>query len=51
MTFLEDCVGETVINQVKNSQNEIFLCENVRFHAEEEGKIKKPDGTKVKVDA
>lgn len=26
VTFLEDCVGESVISQVKNSQNEIFLC-------------------------
>ncbi len=34
VTFLEDCVGESVINRVKNAQNEIFLCENVRFHIE-----------------
>lgn len=35
ITFLDDCVGESVINAVKNSKNnEIFLCENVRFHVE-----------------
>lgn len=32
VTFLDDCVGESVISQVKNANNEVFLCENVRFH-------------------
>jgi phosphoglycerate kinase len=35
VTFLEDCVGDSVLNQVNKANNEIFLCENVRFHAEE----------------
>jgi hypothetical protein len=35
VTFLEDCVGEGIANRVNNSEGEIFLCENVRFHPEE----------------
>jgi phosphoglycerate kinase len=48
VTFLEDCVGDSVLNQVNKANNEIFLCENVRFHAEEEGKYKDDQGNKVK---
>lgn len=48
MTFLDDCVGEGIIDQVNKSQNQIFLCENVRFHPEEEGSIKDKDGKKIK---
>ena len=50
VTFLEDCVGEDVISRVNNSDNEIFLCENVRFHEEEEGSHKTDNGKKVKAD-
>lgn len=46
---MESCVGESTLNAVRNSQNEIFLCENVRFHAEETGTQKKADGSKFKV--
>ena len=35
VTFLEDCVGNNVIERVKSAKNEVFLCENVRFHMEE----------------
>ena len=48
VTFLEDCVGDSIVDQVNRSQNEIFLCENVRFHPEEEGKYKDDQGNKVK---
>lgn len=41
VTFLEDCVGDTIVSQVNNSQGEIFLCENVRFYPEEEASLKK----------
>lgn len=43
-------MGQSVINQIKNSNNEIFLCENVRFHIEEEGSIKDASGKKIKAD-
>jgi phosphoglycerate kinase len=32
VTFLDDCVGDNVVNQVNSSQGQVFLCENVRFH-------------------
>jgi phosphoglycerate kinase len=48
VTFLEDCVGDSIVNQVNKANNEIFLCENVRFHPEEEGKYKDDQGNKVK---
>jgi phosphoglycerate kinase len=49
--FLDDCVTESVINTVKNSKNnEIYLCENVRFHIEEEGSTKDKDGKKIKAE-
>ena len=50
VTFLDDCVGESVISRVKSANNEIFLCENVRFHIEEEGSQKDSAGKKVKAD-
>ena len=50
VTFLDDCVGESVISKVKSANNEIFLCENVRFHVEEEGSSKDASGKKVKAD-
>ena len=34
VTFLDDCVGNDVIDRVKKANNEVFLCENVRFHVE-----------------
>lgn len=48
VTFLDDCVGEGVINEVNKSKGQVFLCENVRFHPEEEGSIKDKDGKKIK---
>ena len=47
VTFLEDCVGDEVLSRVNSSEGEIFLCENVRFHPEEEGKVKDQDGNKI----
>lgn len=37
VTFLNECVGEHIYNEVNSSNGCIFLCENVRFHPEEEG--------------
>ena len=51
ITFLDDCVGDSIVNQINSSSNEIFLCENVRYHAEEEGKYKNSEGKKVTVDS
>ena len=49
VTFLPDCVGEEVENAVKNAKDgEIFLLENLRFHAEEEGSSKDAEGKKTK---
>lgn len=49
MTFLPDCVGKETEEAVKNSKDgEIFLLENLRFHAEEEGSSKDGEGKKVK---
>lgn len=49
VTFLPDCVGEEVENAVKNAKDgEIFLLENLRFHAEEEGSSKDSEGKKTK---
>ncbi|KAI5453092.1 phosphoglycerate kinase [Naganishia albida] len=51
VTFLPDCVGEEVENAVKNAKDgEIFLLENLRFHAEEEGSSKDSEGKKTKAD-
>ncbi len=51
--FLDDCVGPAVeaacaAGTAKNG--EVILLENLRFHIEEEGKVKKEDGTSVKAD-
>jgi phosphoglycerate kinase len=51
--FLADCVGPDVeaacaVGTIK--PGEVVLLENLRFHIEEEGKIKNEDGTSVKAD-
>jgi len=49
--FIDDCVGEEALELGKEINNgEIILLENLRFYAEEEGKIKDKDGNSVKVD-
>ena len=53
VTFLHDCVGPQVeaacaADTVK--PGEVILLENLRFHIEEEGKIKNEDGTSTKAD-
>ena len=49
--FLSDCVGPDVENAVNSApQGSIILLENLRFHIEEEGSVKKKDGTKIKAD-
>ena len=48
VTFLDDCVGDEVVRRVDGSSGEVFLCENVRYHAEEEGSVKDKDGKKLK---
>lgn len=51
VTFLKDCVGPEVQSRINNSkEGEIFLCENVRFHIEEEGSSKDKEGNKTKAD-
>ncbi|GHJ87617.1 hypothetical protein NliqN6_4019 [Naganishia liquefaciens] len=51
VTFLPDCVGPEVEQAVANSkEGEIFLLENLRFHAEEEGSSKDSEGKKTKAD-
>ncbi len=50
--FLTDCVGpevEKACAALKPGQ--VALLENLRFHIEEEGKVKLEDGTSVKADA
>jgi len=49
--FLEDCVGlevETACASLK--AGEVVLLENLRFHIEEEGKVKNEDGSSTKAD-
>jgi len=49
--FLPDCVGpevETACAALK--PGEVVVLENLRFHIEEEGKVKKEDGRSVKAD-
>ncbi|KAK4699044.1 phosphoglycerate kinase, partial [Phenoliferia sp. Uapishka_3] len=49
VTFLPDCVGAETEAAVANAKDgEIFLLENLRFHAEEEGSSKDKDGKKTK---
>merc|ERR1712176_96750 len=49
VTFLSGCVGEEVEKACADpKEGSIILLENVRFHAEEEGKGVKEDGEKFK---
>ena len=49
--FLDDCVGPEVERTCATLKpGEVALLENLRFHIEEEGKVKKEDGTSVKAD-
>lgn len=51
VTFLNDCVGPDVEKACANpKQGEIILCENVRFHIEEEGSVKDESGKKIVAD-
>ena len=47
VTFLDDCVGDAVEKAVAAAaEGSVILLENLRFHAEEEGKGKRADGSK-----
>ena len=51
--FLPDCVGPAVESACAPGAlkaGDVVLLENLRFHIEEEGKIKNEDGTSVKAD-
>jgi phosphoglycerate kinase len=49
--FLNDCVGPDVESACANLKpGDIVLLENLRFHIEEEGKIKNEDGSSTKAD-
>jgi phosphoglycerate kinase len=49
--FLDDCVGPEVEKACAALKpGEVVLLENLRFHIEEEGKLKKEDGSSVKAD-
>lgn len=49
--FLNDCVGPDVEAVCASLQpGEVVLLENLRFHIEEEGKVKNEDGTSTKAD-
>ncbi|KAM5454683.1 phosphoglycerate kinase [Microsporum audouinii] len=51
VTFLNDCVGKEVEDSIASATDgQIFLLENLRFHAEEEGSSKDESGKKVKAD-
>jgi phosphoglycerate kinase len=53
VTFLDDCVGpavETACAPGKLKAGDVVLLENLRFHIEEEGKVKLEDGTSKKAD-
>jgi len=51
VTFLDDCVGPAVEAAVaKLAPGTVVLLENLRFHIEEEGKVKLEDGTSKKAD-
>ncbi len=50
--FLPDCVGpETEAACANLAPGSVVLLENLRFHIEEEGKVKNADGTSTKADA
>jgi phosphoglycerate kinase len=49
--FLDDCVGPGVETACAALEpGEVALLENLRFHIEEEGKVKQEDGSSVKAD-
>lgn len=51
VTFLDDCVGPAVEAACATlAPGSVVLLENLRFHIEEEGKIKLEDGTSKKAD-
>jgi len=51
VTFLSDCVGPEVEARCAHlNPGAVVLLENLRFHIEEEGKVKNADGTSTKAD-
>ncbi len=49
--FLPDCVGAEIERACAELKpGDVVLLENLRFHIEEEGKVKQDDGTSVKAD-
>jgi len=51
--FLSDCVGpavEAACAPTAAKNGAVILLENLRFHIEEEGKVKNKDGTSIKAD-
>jgi phosphoglycerate kinase len=51
ITFLDDCVGAAVESAcARLAPGAVVLLENLRFHIEEEGKVKLADGTSKKAD-
>ncbi len=51
VTFVPECVGPTAEKATANLKaGDVILLENLRFHIEEEGKIKNEDGTSTKAD-
>lgn len=49
--FLDDCVGPAVEATCAQARpGDVILLENLRFHLEEEGKVKLEDGSKLKAD-
>jgi hypothetical protein len=49
VTFLDDCVGDATEKAVKDGKDgQIFLLENLRFYAAEEGSSKDAEGKKTK---
>ena len=49
--FLDDCVGASVEAACANlAAGEVVLLENLRFHIEDEGKVKNEDGSSTKAD-
>ncbi|MEI8341473.1 MAG: phosphoglycerate kinase, partial [Verrucomicrobiota bacterium] len=51
VTFLNDCVGaEVEAATAALKPGDVVLLENLRFHIEEEGKVKNEDGTSTKAD-
>src|SRR3954468_4256236 len=51
VTFLDDCVGPAIEAAcAKLAPGSVVLLENLRYHIEEEGKVKLEDGTSKKAD-